>query len=652
MTNPTRTMALLFSLFVLLTACSSPRPPSTTRATSQAPTRTATFGAAWQPVACDIFAVAPEIAARADCGYVTVPENRATASTRTIQLAVVRVRSTAANPGAPIVKGTGGPGGAGLQSAATADFLESYAGILADRDYIFFSQRGTQYARPELVCPAYNTVELETARNNWSAEEQQTQRVATMQACLDAFAAQGLDLTAYNSVENAADIDTIRQTLGYDKIVYYGESYGTLLGQFLLRNHPEIVEAIVLDGIAPATATRWTDVTDFAAAFERVFAACAADAACHAAYPDPEGALAQAMATLKANPSSFVLDMHLIDPESSEQMPLQIDETLAMNALFILLYIPGGYRLMPAIAYQLSQGDYASLGVTIPTYFVNAGTARVMHFAMVCSDDPVASLNEVNLDGVPDLYADLIADDALGYATFCPLMNLPQLPSSSDTLVMSDVPALLVNGGLDPATPFTGGSMLQAGLPNSHNIIVPAGSHIQSHSPCILGIMDAFLNDPLAVPDTGCIDQQIPFGVPQQVTMRSADGSTSISMILPPTFQAIATSGQWANSEVVIGLTAFAAGTSTEAALAEFLGLPALANVAIVDGPVVAGYPTRAIQTEVAVDGQVSGIDLLVFANERGTYRIFVNEVKPDRIATFRQTAFPRLLETVSVNGE
>ena len=75
-----------------------------------------------------------------------------------------------------------------------------------------------------------------------------------IQACKDDYKAQGVDLTGYNSVENAEDINAIRKTLGYDKIIYYGQSYGTLLGQFLLRIHPEIMEAIVLDGIAPASA--------------------------------------------------------------------------------------------------------------------------------------------------------------------------------------------------------------------------------------------------------------------------------------------------------------------------------------------------------------------------------------------------------------
>ena len=72
------------------------------------------FSDAWAPVACESLGVQAEIAAISDCGYVTVPENRAADTGKTIQLAVVRIRSTAATPGAPVILGTGGPGGDGL----------------------------------------------------------------------------------------------------------------------------------------------------------------------------------------------------------------------------------------------------------------------------------------------------------------------------------------------------------------------------------------------------------------------------------------------------------------------------------------------------------------------------------------------------------
>ena len=103
--------ALLIAACVPFTcaSCQHQRPPrrrrkrplrrAPTEAAKAKPTAAAgTFGGAWESVSCDTFNIGPEVAAVADCGYVTVPENRATGSDRKIKLAVVRVKSLEREP--------------------------------------------------------------------------------------------------------------------------------------------------------------------------------------------------------------------------------------------------------------------------------------------------------------------------------------------------------------------------------------------------------------------------------------------------------------------------------------------------------------------------------------------------------------------------
>jgi pimeloyl-ACP methyl ester carboxylesterase/heat shock protein HslJ len=613
------------------------------------------FGEAWEAVDCAAFDVVPEIAAQADCGTVTVPENRSGDSDRTLQLAVVRVRSTSDSPGTPVIKGTGGPGSNGLQAANNANFLQTHADILVDRDWIFFSQRGTKYAQPYLTCPAYDAVPFEAALNNVGDEERRTQQSEAMQACLDDFAAQGVDLSSYNTNENAADIDSIRQALGYDKIIYYGQSYGTLLGQFLLRNHPEILESAIIDGIAPATAVRWSDVTDFQAAFQRVFEACAADEACRTAYPDPEGALAEAYAALQANPQPLTVQVDVNDGQAGT---VQLDGLLAMNGLFIQLYTSGGYSLVPTIAYQMRDGDISALSQVVPLTLNSRDNARVMHFAMACSDDPVESLDDLNLDGFADMYRDLTLDDVQQYITNCPLLNLTRLPDSSDELVTSDVPTLLLQGGLDPATPVAGGNSVQAGLSNSYNIIFPAGTHIQEHDPCGIAIMDAFMTDPLAEPDSSCVNSQLTFAVPRQVTVNSADDSLSMTVDLPAGFTPMAQPNQYQGQTVILTFYAIPAGTPDVQSLEEALNTIAatsrapLDNTDIVDGDPVAGYATKTIQSGAEIQGTQLGTDIIAFENEAGIYVIQSIQIDPATLEKWRTTDLPAILETVTVSGQ
>ena len=66
--------------------------------------------------------------------------------------------------------------------------------------------------------------------------------IGLINACIEGFKAQGVNLDAYNSVENAADVNAVREALGYDQIIYYGASYGSQLGRRAGCDFPDILE--------------------------------------------------------------------------------------------------------------------------------------------------------------------------------------------------------------------------------------------------------------------------------------------------------------------------------------------------------------------------------------------------------------------------
>lgn len=84
---------------------------------------------------------------------------------------------------------------------------------------IILEQRGTEHSDTFLDCPASRTAP-------WAAHEQGLQGAAaddfasaTLHGCIDDFKARGIDFYAYNSVANAADVNAVREALGYDKII-------------------------------------------------------------------------------------------------------------------------------------------------------------------------------------------------------------------------------------------------------------------------------------------------------------------------------------------------------------------------------------------------------------------------------------------------
>ena len=579
------------------------------------------LGKAWESVSCDTFKVGPEVAAVADCGYVTVPESRTGGSDKQIKLAVVRVKSTNQKPGAPLVLGTGGPGAPGLgtvQGSAGPGFLKTYAPILQDRDFVLFSQRGTAPAQPTLDCPAYNTLTIEASTKGMSLEALGQASKDALVKCAEAFKAQGVDLAAYNSNENADDVDSIRQALGYDKIFYYGESYGTQLGQFVLPRHPDILAGIMLDGIVPVTKAKTIQVTDIPGAFRRVFDACAADKACNAAYPDLEKKLTETIDRLAKSPMPFKLQL-----AGGQSIDLKVDDLLAMNALFIDLYVPGGYAKLPEYIKQLHDGNPAPLAATLPFVLQDSDNARVMHYAINCSDDPTTSMDDLGLKDTPAVYARFVASDGQDYANICPALALPQLPADSDALVKSDLPALLIQGGFDPATPPSGGLDVAKGLPNSTEVLVPSGNHVQFSNPCVVSIVANFMKDPTAKPDLSCIDPTVAFRYPAPVAYAGPGASTAISITLPPTFKP-AGNGQWSDNTVVAITASFPATKTVDSVLADTAALLKLENPKVVDGPTVAGMESRYIDA--------MPIDIYAFGNEQGAYRVVFNALDPTMV--------------------
>jgi len=152
-----------------------------------------------------------------DCGYLIVPEEYADRSGPTIQLGVVIYHSQDPNPKPdPLVMLQGGPGGSTIETYLQV--IPTNGRLLADRDIIKFDQRGTLYARPGLDCPEFMDLMIATLDQDLTDEEDIRLSLQTLQTCRDRLVNKGIDLSAYDSVENAADVESLRQALGYEKI--------------------------------------------------------------------------------------------------------------------------------------------------------------------------------------------------------------------------------------------------------------------------------------------------------------------------------------------------------------------------------------------------------------------------------------------------
>jgi pimeloyl-ACP methyl ester carboxylesterase len=621
---------------------------ASTTAGSTAPsasTAARSFGTAWDSVTCDSLGLDPAFSDAADCGYVTVPENRAAGSDKTIKLAVARVRALGKEAGLPIVFGEGGPGGNGFLNA-TLSGIAARAAILQNHDYVFFSQRGTSKANPSLQCPDYNAVLLNDAVAGKTPDQTRADRKAKFQECVDGFRADGVDFAAYNTDENAADVADVVKALGYEKVVYEGASYGTWLGQVLAKKHPEILAGLVLDGVAPVSATKWSDITDYTG-LRLVWAACAADKACNEAYPDPEGVLTKVIADLDANPQPVDITL----PDGTKKT-VKVNGAIAMEAL------SGGQnpttvKALPSIVYRMKDGDFQyALSGLLAGYLSSGENSRAMHFAINCSDDPVTDADATK-DGVSAPYAPLLAREVQEGADACAILTVPQLPADSDAPLTSDIPTLILQGGLDQATPVAGGNEVAKGLSKVTNAVIPAGTHVQGLSACGVQIIESFANDPAGTPDTSCIDPAVTMQVALRPTVNSADGKVSISAQLPAGL-AETQPGNFTDPTHIVVLGAFPKKGDADASINDLVKQYAAVKPKgeITDGPTIAGMASRHFVGTADGYAPGAGIDVYAFSDDTTTYVIVGLYSDAGTLeSVFRGNQLPALLQSIVVSN-
>jgi pimeloyl-ACP methyl ester carboxylesterase len=305
-------------------------------------------------VDCESFEHMTGAAGGAECGYLSVPENRAAPASRTIKIAyaILKATSTPAAPD-PVVYLTGGPG----DSAIDLSWADWWVGPLAKRDLILIDPRGVGNSQPRMQCP-WKPPTGSSFEPDVSAPGARRQALAWAQACRDQLVSQGFDLTAYNSLANAGDLEDLRQALGYTQWNLYGVSYGTRTALVTMRAYPHGLRSVVLDALLPPQVDRVrTELAAQAQALEALFAACSADPACRRDYPGLEQAFSQILQRAEQSP----MRVKVTDPVSGEPRQIWISGVTLFAGLTSGLMRPWLTQIMPLAITQIDAGNPAVL---------------------------------------------------------------------------------------------------------------------------------------------------------------------------------------------------------------------------------------------------------------------------------------------------
>ncbi|MBK7590948.1 MAG: alpha/beta fold hydrolase [Betaproteobacteria bacterium] len=434
----------------------------------------------------------PRLSVAAQCGELPVPENRDRPEGRRIGIFVAVLPANTVAPKAdPLIILAGGPGQAASRLAPLASRLNE---VRRTRDVVLIDQRGTGRSAP-LDCAAFQPEDdLEAAFDR--------DPVGKARECLRELAATGVDLAQYTTEAWVADIDAVRAALGYPQVNLWGGSYGTRVALAYLRRHPDRVRSMVLDGVAPPEMAVPRDVWHSREqALDDVLGACAASDACRRQHPD----LRQRLDRLERDFAAPGRRIEYADPRSGGPRTGTFTFDLVLGGLHALTYAPERAALLPEVIDRAAAGDFGPLLALAQAAIgdLSGQMTPALHYAVICSEDAPRVTPEERR-GLERLRSRALAASLFDVCAIWP-KGTPAADAA--TPVRSDVPALLLSGGLDPVTPPAAAAIVAATLPRSRQVVAQGSGHIVSPYACVPRLIAAFVDDAdAAALPASCID--------------------------------------------------------------------------------------------------------------------------------------------------
>jgi pimeloyl-ACP methyl ester carboxylesterase len=401
----------------------------------------------------------------AEFGTLLVPENRSNPESNLIELAFVRFKSTAKNPGPPIVYLAGGPGGSGIWTAKGSRF-PLFMALREIADVIAFDQRGVGYSKPYLQCFDRLALQLDVAPTREAAIKELRDK---SRSCASYWRdIQRVDLTGYNTNESADDLEDLRKALGVPQISLWSISYGTHLAFATMRRHPQSIHRAILAGTEGPDHT-YKLPSNIQKHLEDLAAVIQADPVVGKEIPDFLGLMKSVFDRLDAKPET----VEITDPQTKLKVKVIVNK-------FVMQYIVAsniGTTLsarFPALFYRASKGDFTNPAqVWLSQSRDEIGAA--MSYMMDCASGQTAARRErIAREAKGTLLEDLFN---FPFPDICTEWNAPDLGDEFRSPVKSDIPVLFISGTLDARTPISNAEEYRKGFSNSTHMIIEGAVH-------------------------------------------------------------------------------------------------------------------------------------------------------------------------------
>jgi pimeloyl-ACP methyl ester carboxylesterase len=515
-----------------------------------------------------------------ECGLLEVPENRENPGSRMIELHFVKLnsrwgredydenRDEDADKHAegladgkrddPVVYLTGGPG---AQATYYVKRFKDHT-LLDHRDLYILEQRGIGFS--DDFCAFDSTRKPEVGDVATFAENLKTGAIRVADCARNASAA-GVDLTGYNTIENARDVKALRRALGFEQWNVWGISYGSILGQAYIKEDPEGILAVALDAIMPldiaASDEYWRVVHWYERDLQKLQEICQRQPDCAKNYPDIPGRLREAVRSVVDNP----IEVDVKDTELYPSGKARAFQDIVAMLPFIFLYEQSNYPAVPGLIYawadvveRRDEAMFKTLASPGDSGFGDGSDG--MRNAILCIDGDTAALEragKLDIAAYPVLGTAMNSEESLARATaLCSELGMFTRPVADYKPTQTAIPTLIIEGDMDPITPPPNAKAILPGFENGTYVEFPYAGHGPSRSvKCAGHMLNKFYDNPGAEPDLSCTsDMEEPqFWAP----MFTTSIATKLVAMAADDKKKLAIPGVWAGLSIIISLIAF-----------------------------------------------------------------------------------------------
>lgn len=403
-----------------------------------------------------------------ELGRLIVKENRTKADSKTVELAFVRLKSTAAKPGYPVIYLDGGPGSSAIGIAQAPDYMRAFQKLREVGDVILLDQRGVGRSRPNLTRITPEPLPTDIFADKARAQAEFTKR---FKEAAEYFRSQGVDLSAYNTRESAHDVDDIRKALGVEKVNLVGFSYGTHLGLACIRYHGANLNRVVLIGTeGPDHTDKLPSTSDNAV--RRLAKIAAADPEIGPKAPDLYATLKRVMDKLEKEPAKVTVT----DRRANKPVELTVNHDGLRFLIRIDLGDTNDLPIFPTWFVTMDRGDYSILARFAERRYNQFGGGAPVMTVMV---DGASGATAKRRQQIEREAKTSILGDMMNFPSFF----IPGISEGTDlgdefrSPIKTAVPTLFFSGELDNNTqPFQADEVRKT-FKNSTHIVIPNAGH-------------------------------------------------------------------------------------------------------------------------------------------------------------------------------